>query len=424
MDLKKKLVWAIFLIALFAELAMQTWLRKEFGAFWSPFVWLVAGLVVAGSAFWLFSRQKSEASTSSFQFPRWAQIGVVGGVFLVGCLVTFFRIWPVFDEFPVDPLQSDVIPSLEIYVKRLLGGERVYTTLYFPTWEVEPTYFPMMWLPYVIPELLKIDYRWLSLGAFYAMVGIYAGRMLWLGRPFEEVALKTAFPFYALWLLIRDDRFIFGHSVELTAVAFYLFLALTLFHRKTWVMALGIVPCLLSRYAFTFWLPAYFAMIWIGRGFFPALRTGLYTLLGVVLLYIIPFWMKDPGILTRGLAYYEKTAIGQWQTQPWQESGQKPHHLDQGLSFSLLFYDHGPGTVEERLAANRKVQFGVCLLAAIGFLAGFYFWKKRGLDPRLYGLASLKAYLTLFYGFLYVPFSYLFLVPLFISLPLLFELKE
>jgi len=421
---KKKLVWAIFLIALFAELAMQTWWRKELGPYWSPFVWMVAGLSVAASAFWLFSRQGKETSPSAFDLPRWARAGIVGAVFLAGCLVTFFRVWAVFDEFPVDPLQSDVIPSLQIYVKRLLSGEPVYTTLYFPTWEVEPTYFTMNWLPYVIPEVLKIDYRWLALGAFYVLVGIYAGRMLWLGRPFWEVALKTAFPFFALLALIRHDRFIFGHSVELTAVAFYLFLALTLFHRKAWVMALGIVPCLLSRYAFTFWLPAYFVMIWIARGFAPAFRTGLYTLLGVALLYLIPFWIKDPGILTRGLAYYEKTAIGQWQTQPWQEPGQKPHHLNQGLSFSLAFYDFFPGTVEERLSATKQAQFWVCLLAAGGLLAGFYFWKKRGLDPRLYALASLKAYLTLFYAFLYVPFSYLFVVPLFFSLPLLLELKN
>ncbi|MBK6905217.1 MAG: hypothetical protein IPH04_21075 [Saprospirales bacterium] len=420
---KRKFAYAIFGIAMFLELAMQTFWRNQFGPYWSPAVWLIAGLSVAGAALWLFSRTDHAPAlpAKAPMLPFWGQCLAIAVLFLACCTFVLFQIWPVFDEFPIDPLQSDVIPSMEIYVKRLLGGEKVYRTLHFPGWDVEPTYFTMNWLPYVVPELLKIDYRWLPLGIFYGMTGIFVGRMLWQRRPIGEVALKTVLPFGALWLLIREDRHIFGHSVELTAVGFYLFLALTLFHRRTWLMALGIVPCLLSRYAFTFWLPAYFAMIWIAKGFGPAFRTGLYTLLGVVLLYIIPFWMKDPGILTRGLDYYEKTAIGQWQTQPWQEPGQKPFHLNRGLSFSLVFFDYWPGALEDKIAAARKVQFWVCLIAAAGMLIGFYFWKKRGLKPEHFGLVSLKAYLVLFYGFLHVPFSYLFLVPLFMSLPLLFE---
>ncbi|MBK7407815.1 MAG: hypothetical protein IPJ40_06875 [Saprospirales bacterium] len=314
-----------------------------------------------------------------------------------------------------------MIPSMQYYVQRFLNGETVYAPMPFSTWTIEPPYLTMTWLPYVIPELLKIDYRWLSLGAFYGIVGIYVGRLLWQQRPLMEVVLKTMLPFVWVWLLIVFDRHIFGHSVELTIVAFYLFLALTLFHSKPWVMALGIVICLLSRYAFTFWLPAYLVMLWIGKGFKPAFATGLYTLLGVLLLYILPFWIKDPGILKRGLDYYETTAIGQWQTQPWQEPGAKPFHLDRGLSFALLFYDFGNGTAKDRLAANRSAQVWVCLLLAIGLAIGFYFWKKRGLDSRLYALGSLKAYLTIFYAFLHVPFSYLFMVPLFLSVAVLYE---
>ena len=414
----------LFLSGMALELAMQTIGKLWFGPYWSPLVWLLAGLTVAGAAFWLFARQDAPGAERQKQPGMPAlRAGLVGVVYLAGCWFTLFQVWPVFDEFPIEARQSDVIPSLEIYVRRLLSGETVYQPLHFPTWTVQPTYFPMMWLPYIIPELLKIDYRWLALGAFYGMVAVYLGRLLWLGRPLPEILAKAVYPFLALYLLIRYDRFIFGHSVELTPVAYYLFLGLTLFHRRPWVVALGIIPALLSRYAFTFWLPAYMAMIWIARGFKPAFFSGLYVLLGVALIYILPFFMKDPGILTRGLEYYEATAIGQWQTQSWQSPGSKPHHLNQGLSFGLVFYDFWEGPVEERLAANRKVQLWVCLLAAVLLLVGFYFWNRNGHSPYLYGLASLKAYLTLFYGFIHVPFSYLFLVPLFLSLPLLYEAR-
>ena len=419
---KQRLAYGVLFLGLFLELGFQTFLKRSLGPYWSPIVWMLAGLAVAGAGLWLFARKtESPGSFGSQALPRWAEIGIITAVFLAGCAITFFRVWPVFDEFPIDPHQSDVIPSMQYYVQRFLRGETVYAPMPFSTWTIVPPYLPMTWLPYTIAELLKIDYRWLALGAFYGIIGIYTGRMLWQRRSLPGMIGKTILPFVMLWLLIVYDRHIFGHSVELTIVAFYLFLALTLFHKRPWLMAVGIVICLLSRYAFTFWLPAYLVMLWIGKGFKPAFATGLYTLLGVLLLYILPFWIKDPGILKRGLEYYETTAIGQWQTQPWQEPGAKPFHLDRGLSFALMFYDFGDGTAEERLVANRSAQLWVCLLAAIGLVIGYYFWKKRGLDSRLYALGSLKAYLTVFYAFLHVPFSYLFMAPLFLTVALVNE---
>jgi len=424
-SIRQRLVFVIFLGAFVLELGMQTFWKKEFGPYWSPAIWLIAGLLVAGTALWLFARPRPDKPPAlSFSLPLWAERGLVTLLYLGGCLIVLFQIWPVFDEFPIDPQQSDVIPSMEYYVRRFLNGEKVYAPMPFSTWTIEPPYLTMTWLPYTIPELLKIDYRWLALGAFYGIVAIYVGRLLWQRRPLLEVALKTVVPFFMVLVLIQHDRHIFGHSVELTIVAFYLFLALTLFHKRAWLMGFAIMICLLSRYAFTFWMPAFIFMIWIARGFKPAFATGFYVVLGVLLLYILPFWIKDPGMLSRGLDYYEKTAIGQWQTQPWQQAGEKPFHLDRGLSFSLLFYDFAEGTVEERLATNRKVQFWVCLLTAGLLLLGFYFWNKKGLSPRLYALASLKAYLAVFFSLLHVPFSYLFIVPLFLSIPLLYELPR
>ncbi|MCB9283946.1 MAG: hypothetical protein H6563_07735 [Lewinellaceae bacterium] len=421
---KQRLAYGVLLLGLFFELGFQTFLKRSLGPYWSPLVWTLAGLTVAGAGLWLFARKTPEtAPGASTTLPRWAGVAIVAAVFLAGCALTFFRVWPVFDEFPIDPNQSDVIPSMQYYVQRFLRGETVYAPMPFSTWTIQPPYLTMTWLPYTIPELLKIDYRWLALGAFYGIFGIYVGRLVVLRRSLPEIVLKTVLPFGMLWLLIVYDRYIFGHSVELTIVAFYLFLALTLFHKRPWFMAVGIVICLLSRYAFTFWLPAYLVMLWIGKGFKPAFATGLYTLLGVLLLYILPFWIKDPGILKRGLDYYEQTAIGQWQTQPWQEPGARPFHLDQGLSFAILFYDFGNGTAQDRLAANRTAQLWVCLLAAVGLAFGYYFWKKRGLDSRLYALGSLKAYLTIFYAFLHVPFSYLFMVPLFLTVAVVYEVR-
>ncbi|MEM9920966.1 MAG: hypothetical protein AAF990_22895 [Bacteroidota bacterium] len=409
----------LFLLGLWIELRMQTFAMNDYGVFNSPLVWLAGGLLSCIAAFaLLWMKGQSSASPLASSDNKLFHQLLTWGLFGLAASTCASLLAPIFAEYPSDPQLSDILPSLELYVRRWLGGELVYKPMEFPGWTVNPTYFPLLWMPYAFSEILQIDYRWTAYGVFLLALFFYNRRLLQMGLPIWELLIKTLLPFAMLYAFISYQPKVFGFAVELLPVGFYLILTLTTWHRSNWVMAIGILVCLLSRYAFTFWLPVYLLVLWIDRGFRTAFSTGLWVLLGVILLYVLPFLSRDVTILTKGLQYYGKTAEGQWYPQSWQQPNDIPHHLNQGLSFAMYFYSNKNYTVPDRLKSNRKFHLTACGFAALLILLGYFVIRRRGLDIRLYLLIGLKFYLLIFYGFFYVPFSYLYMLPLFISIAL------
>ncbi|MEL6866055.1 MAG: hypothetical protein AAFP19_16630 [Bacteroidota bacterium] len=407
---------------IYYELAMQTFKMNVYGPYDSPIVWMGAGLLTCVAAWCLLAFQPKRA-VDHYPIGRNRVLMILWGVFALGSLLMAAKLSAIFATYPVDAQYSDIIPSLELYVKRWMAGEKVYAPFQFPTWVVLPTYFPLLWMPYGFSEYFQIDYRWTAYIVFLLAVFLYFIRMSKFQMPIWELLIKAILPFVLInYYIVNVDK-VFGHAVELLPVGFYLLLTLTLFHRSTFIMGLGILLCLLSRYAFTFWLPIYLLIFWIEKGFMPAFKVGLWVLAGVLLLYVLPFLAKDWTILTNGLAYYSKTAEGQWMIQSWQEEGQVPHHLNKGLSFAMYFYDVHEYEVMDRLAMNRKAHLVACGIAAVLLFLGYLLGRKRGLNVRLYMLVGLKFYLVIFYGFFYVPFSYLYMLPFFLSLAIVYELS-
>ena len=412
----------ILFLASVTELGLQSFYLNGLGVYVSPVVWLVSGVVIALSAGLLFFQKAKEAPDRvDRKSPFWLPVALfIGAAVFIG-----IRLSGIFLDYPVGPEHSDIVPSLQMYVQRMLGGETVYAPLEFPTWTVLPTYFPVMWLPYTFSEVLNIDYRWTAYGVFLLGAGLYLHRLYRQGAKPGELVWKTLLPFVYLLVFISTKPNYFGYAVELMPAGLYLLLALTVFKRNIWVMALGISLCLLSRYALSFWLPVYMIMLWGERSFPHAFKVGLGVLTFVALLYVIPFLSKDWSILTDGLAYYQKTAEGQWHPQTWQAEGEPPAHLYRGLSFAPYFYEKGHLSVVERLADNQKIHFLVSATTALLLLLGYFLLRRRSrFHPRLYALVALKLYLSVFYAWLYVPFAYLYMLPCLFTLVLWWEIRN
>lgn len=382
-------------------------------------MWMLANLGFCGLAWWWLMRPPSDAvqpgKPGGAAYLRWLAPLLAFGF---GLFATIPALHQVFVDIPIDPYWSDIVPSIQLYVRRLLSGEAVYVPMEFPGWTVLPTYLPMMWLPYIPAELLDFDYRWVAFYLFGIAVAAWVWQAWRSGGTWPVLTVLAGAPFLAIYLMLIGIRGqVFGMAVELMPVALYLFLALSLLGGSAWLWAAAITACLLSRYAMTFWLPVFFLVTLIAEGWWKAIRTGLMVAAGVLLLYVLPFLSRDWSILQNGLDYYHTTAVGQWHTQSFQEAGEKPFHLNQGFSFALYFYDLANGGVEHRLALNRRVHLIVCLGAALALLVGFFRWRHR-IRWRLYLLVGLKFYLGIFYGLIHVPFSYLYWLPLFLALPI------
>ena len=423
----------LVLLATRIELGYQTFWINADGIYWSPAIWTLAGLLTCVFAAFQLNERKTIPSSSvaptvflnGFFSKKWVNIAIFSLVFLYAAYFIGQQLQAIFIKYPIDPLVSDGIPSLKMYVQRFLKGEFVYTQMYFPSWSFFPTYLPLMWFPYTISEIINIDYRWIAYFFFLIILILWNRRLLKQSLCFEEAFFKMLIPFIIIWYFIKETEYVFGHAVELTPISYYLLLALSLGSTRIWWAAIPIVGCLLSRYAFSFWLPVYLIILWSEWGFKKTFRMGLIVLTGILLLYILPFLSRDWSIISKGVEAYNLAIIGQWQVQPWQAEGTMPHHLSQGLSFAIYFYNFFPDlTVMERLHLNKIAHLLVSLSTAI-FLLFAYFWAKKkytNFNLRLFLLISLKFYLIIFYSFMYIPFSYLYQLPLFLSIPIIYEI--
>ena len=420
---KKPYLIAALLFSIFIELGFQTWWNKQWGDYASPLVLLLAGLSTCFFSYRLLAFQKGTAlniTTESKGKFHPTNLVLTGSIFLVGVFMVGKLYASIHAQFPIDPEGhgSDIIPSLYLYVKRFLAGEFAYQPLEFDGWTVLPTYFPMMWLPYCFSEILNIDYRWTAYVVFLIPLSIYFWKIAKSEIHPLELGLKTALPFVMLYILMSYLDTAFGYGVELMPIGLYFLLTLSLMNRSAFLMALPIVFVLLSRYAFTFWLPVYMLILWSEKGFNQVFKVSLWVLAGVLLLYVIPFLSKDPEIFTNGLKYYGKTAETAWS---WQREDGRPIILIGGFSQAIFFYDFVSGDLLDRLRWNRIFHIGICFITAILIFGNYWRNRKKGLNVTIYLLITLKLYLVIFYGFFYVPFKYLYQLPLLLSLPILYH---
>lgn len=391
----------------------------------SPIYWFLGGfLTVFGAIPLLVFKNESENTENSTITPTSKAINIIG-ILTLGTMWTATYLKKTFYLHPSNPLESDVIPTIEILVRRVLSGEWVYGPIQFPGWVVNNAYLPMQYLPFIPAEKLGLDYRWMAFAYFALVIFFWTKHLMLRSNVSYEILLKIWFAFYIIYLIHLHDYAVFAFSLELLDVAFYLVLALSFFHKDLRIKALGLLLCMLSRYAFVFWLPFYALSFWIEYGKKDSLKIIGMVILGVVLLYVLPFMTKQPTLFFDGLKYYDKTAIGQWTDIPdWYKSVGKPYHLSRGLSTSIFFYDHWQGDIAAKLGAARLFHIIACLGSVV--LVGITYWFARKRENFNYGgflLLSLKFYLIFFYGFFYVPFSYLYLLPMCMSIPIVFKLK-
>ncbi|MFK8005033.1 MAG: hypothetical protein AB8H03_01625 [Saprospiraceae bacterium] len=417
---KSNLVILLFL-AVTLEIGLQTWWNKQWGDYASPTILFLAGLATCWLTYKLIAFEKQPIPLVKNDDGNTRKSIVIITIFLIGTILIGWEYHQIQLQFPSqgDGTQSDVIPSLKLYVQRFLSGEYPYQPLVFNGWTVMPTYFPMMWLPYCFSEILEIDYRWTAYSVFLIPLFFLQWQLRKQDISLFETGLKVALPFIFLFLYIEHFPDVLGYGVELMPVGLYFFLVLSLKWKKSFWLALPIVLVLLSRYAFTFWLPIYLLTIWMERGFKNIFKVSLWMLAGVLVIYVIPFLSKNWDVFLEGLAYYGKTAETAWQ---WQREDGRPLILINGLSHAIYFYDFVEGEMLGRLKLNRLFHLGMCLITAIGIF--YFYWKNRnrGLNISIYLLIGLKLYLVVFYSFFYVPFSYLFMLPMFLTIPIIYQI--
>lgn len=420
----KRVATGILALALILELALQTIWRGDLGVYLQPIVYLVAMALLLLSGFMLVKEDEQRTVYSPDLRRRWL---VTGMAFFINMLLfksSFDALGGIITSIEIDPLNSDVLPAIQLYVRRFLAGEWAYAPMEFPGWTVIPNYLPMVWMPFIIPEWLDIDYRWWPFIVF-TLYSLYYWYRVFQTKDLSllEYGLKSVLPLLLLKILISHEPTIFAHTSEIMVATFYLILCETVLSKRPWLAAIGVVICLMSRYSFGFWLPFYILTYWYYFGFKKLLQFGSFIFIGILIIYVIPFMFEDPLVYAKGMKYYMLSAEGEWVRHGWQKEGARPYHLGRGFGFAVYVYDFINGDVPFKLKVIQMLNASTSLITIIAIGVIGWLMRAKIKRPKLFLIFALKAYIMVFYSFIHVPYAYLYTLPLLLSLPLVLRVN-
>ncbi len=302
----------------------------------------------------------------------------------------------MFSQHPLDYTHADMLPVIEVMVKRWISFEPVYE-LIPQFWNgVMPVYLPALWLPFVPAVLFSFDLRWITVGILF-LVLLYV-----LVRKKSNPWSWVIFIPIGLWFNYlqhnRTETFIL--SEEGVVYAYYMLLVVAIYTRHFISVGISLTLCLLSRYGIAFFaIGLALSMYWmISRKNWLYLIGGM-SASGIVLMTITGAWSKLHIFFNLPSAYLKNIADFKSKYQ---------NELNDGLGVvPMIDLDYMP--VVYRLMVILLIIVAILMIINV----------KR-FDHRFYFLAFLKLSLVIFYNMLIIPYQYLFFTSIWVSIAICF----
>ena len=396
------------LTLLVTQIVLTIWGTHFFQTRINPIAIVVVSVLLTGYCFRLLRERGTltQAAPNTSSTMPWLYALTA----MLGLFTTYEELRKIWLKFPDPGKSSDVLPQLKGQCNLFFTGQFPYQPIKLPTHEPFPVYMPLHWSVIQISESLHIDIRWSGMILLMVAVGV-AGYFLAKTHPTAAhryampALLMLALPVWGFAWLGQID---IALSLETAVAAWFVILAAGLASRNHVLIAVGIAGALLSRYTLVFWLPLFAVLLWL-----HAPRKYSYWIWGSVgaaflLLFVLPFWIKEPTIFSRMAAHYNMCSEATWR---WPDQ----FTFIDGLGLNMHLREWLPGTPEQNLPYARWPQVGVqLLLAGLGI---YYFQKKwqHQIDLYTFSLVALSIMPLLFYSFSPMLFRYYFLMPLCVS---------
>lgn len=336
-------------------------------------------------------------------------IGGAAGAMAIALTTPWFD--KLFAEYNNPGQLSDVLTQLNALWERYASGKFPYYPIEEYSWHPYPVYMPLNWLPLALSHLFHFDNRWVGILAMMIANGIW-GIYVW--RNDVKVIVKLLailLPMSILLFYIKWAGMDISVSLETLIAAYYMILAIGLLQKNIYLITLGLILCLLSRYTFVFWLPLFAIVYWQNIPRKTNIMMWGAVGLSVVVLYLIPFYLKDPTILKEGILYHNNCAVAEWNGY-----GEPPvsYTFVPGVYFASYFKNLLPGNSEQEVFLMRSIQAGLMLLLNV---IGIWYYQrnKQRIDYSFFTLLMLFVFLLFFYMFSPLLYKYYHLVTLSVS---------
>jgi len=327
---------------------------------------------------------------------------------LMGCisvLLTYEELRKNFVAFRDFQNYSDVIPQAITLYDRFVHGQFPYHPISFGAYSLDPIYFPFHWLPVFFSRLWPLDVRWTGWGIFVLIAGLYGWKIKSLTSQKAALAIALICPSLVLWAYIVWTKAELSVTFEIVIGAYYLLLGAGLITKNYWLIGIGIVCCLLSRFTLVFWLPFFAFLLRKDVGLKKSVLFWSLVLVALLGFFFVPFYFKDPQFIVRGMAHYVNATIGDWMG-----SGNPPVSWTQenGISIAPIFNAILSGEIPYKVHITQLIQSIVMILTLV---AAFWVYKKwsKQISTHLFMLLSLDVFLLMYYFFAPLTYrSYLF----------------
>lgn len=407
----KYIYWiTIFVISLFL---VQTHLvfvisGNELEIYVNPAILFVVSLVIPSC--YLFLLFQNPTSKESLPVKKLQNILF----FMAGAatiLISYEEVRKLFAHYPDVGKLSDVLPCIEIQYHRFAHHEYPYTPIKFDTYTLNPIYLPLQWVPVGITQFLGIDDRWIGFIFLTIAAGIFGIFVLRNTKNYVSGFIALILVSVPFWAFIKLGGIEIPATLETEIAAYYLVLAAGLAMRNLPVIIAGIILCLLSRYTFVFWVPLFAVLLWQNVPVKRSIFAWSIVALAVLVIYVLPFYIKDPKTFTDGLAYYNNQSIGSW--APFHDDPY-PYTFSNGLNFGPYMWHWLPGDIPQKVFLSRLIQVGWMLALLFG---GIWYYRKHKAKLNFYdfSLVMLYLFITFFFMFTAQLFKYYLLTWLVLS---------
>ena len=136
----------------------------------------------------------------------------------------------------------------------------------------------------------------------------------------------------------------------------------------------------------------------------------------------IPFIAHDLNFFVEGLKYYGKASLNEWRVHEWQRPGEKPYTLSQGFGAAIFYHDFIQGELISKHNTLRISHLIISIITGFSIFVIYIINRSRIKNIKLFLIFGLKFFLMIFYLFIQIPYSYLYIVSLFIVIPIIGEL--
>lgn len=219
---------------------------------------------------------------------------------------------------PIDPYRADMLPKIQAGLNTLLSGHNLYKAYYdIAPWEIRFGYGPVLWAPYLIPHLLRIDLRFLNIFCllFIPAVVLLAALILSFRKNLAHVLVLMALAY-----VICNDKGLLsfikiGHTPVYWPLLFFLCYCFSTNRFRTTSFILALL--LAARTTMIVIMPIFFMFLlkYQRRYFFQCvLITGI-----TLFLLFIPFILLDHNMLIENmvLKYPRVVAEAIWTRPEW-----------------------------------------------------------------------------------------------------------